>query len=100
MPQDTDPQFYDRADAYIDLSNSQISDKESLAKVSASMLFAASRFNAWVISTCFESSGAMKAGREEALRLFTAQYRLMLEENFADYADNFEKYMAMRKSDV
>lgn len=48
MPQETDAQFYDRADAHIPLSNEQITNDVGLAKVSASMLCAASRFNAWV----------------------------------------------------
>ena len=100
MPQDTDPKFYDRADAHIYLSNDQISGDVSRGEVSASMLFAASRFNAWVSATGFESADAMKAGREEALGFFTAQYRLMLEENFDDYADNFERYMTTGKSDA
>jgi hypothetical protein len=98
--QQTDPQFYDRADAHIHLSNDQIADDVSRGKVSASMLYATSRFNAWVSATGFDSSDAMKAGREEALGFFTAQYRLMLEENFDDYAANFERYMATRQSDV
>lgn len=100
MAQDTDPQFYERADAHINLSNDQISDDVGRGKVSASMLYATSRFNAWVSATGFNSSEAMKAGREEALGFFTAQYRLMLEENFDDYAANFQQYMANPESDV
>lgn len=100
MSQETDPEFYDRADAHIHLSNDQISGEVSRGKVSASMLFATSRFNAWVSATGFKSAETMKAGREEALGFFTAQYRLMLEENFDDYAANFEKYMTSGKADV
>ena len=92
MPKDVDPHFYDRADAHIHLSNDQLSDISS-GKVSASMMYGTSRFNAWV-SACGHASGDdMAAAKEATLNYFVEQYRLMLEENYDDYAENFEKYM-------
>lgn len=100
MAQETDPAFYDRADAHINLSNDQITKELGHGKVSASMLYAASRFNAWVSATGFASGAEMAAKREESIEYFLEQYRLMIEENFDDYASNFEKYMAPGEADV
>ena len=46
-PQNLDPKFYDRADAHINLSNDQLKDINP-GKVSASMMYATARFNAYV----------------------------------------------------
>jgi hypothetical protein len=100
MSEGLDPQFYERADAHIHLSNDQISSEATRGKVSASMLYAASRFNAWVSATGFESGTDMAAARDETIEYFVKQYRAMLTENFDDYAANFKKYMLEDESDV
>ncbi|RYF49179.1 MAG: DUF3144 domain-containing protein, partial [Cytophagaceae bacterium] len=41
----------------------------------------------------FSSGEQMAAAREETLAYFTEQYRLMLEENLADYIEHFAQYM-------
>jgi hypothetical protein len=35
----------------------------------------------------------MAASRDETIDYFLSEYRLMLEENFDDYVENFAKYM-------
>nr|WP_315463783.1 DUF3144 domain-containing protein [uncultured Rhodoferax sp.] len=87
-----DDRFYDRADSLIHLANEHCSDI-GRGKVSASFLFAASRFNAWVSACGFDSEDAMRASKEETLEYFVAQYKAMLEENLDDYIANFKKYM-------
>ena len=47
MINDPDDKFFERADAHIHLSNDQLKDIEH-GRVSASMMFALARFNAWV----------------------------------------------------
>ena len=93
MPDNTDPKFYERADAHIQLSNDQLAQVDSPGKVSASMMYAITRFNAWVSACGFSSGEQMAAAREETLKYFCEQYRLMLEENIDDYISNFAKYM-------
>ena len=93
MPNKADETFFNRADAHIKLSNDQISREISHGKVSASSLYAAARFNAWVTATGYTSRTEMAKGREETLEYFCEQYRKMLEENLDDYIENFEKYM-------
>jgi hypothetical protein len=93
MPKDLDDHFYDRADAHIVLSNDQIAHVDSKGKVSASMLYATARFNAWLSANGFSSGEQMAAAREETIAYFCEQYRLMLEENLDDYIKNFSQYM-------
>jgi hypothetical protein len=57
------------------------------------MMYATSRFNAWVSACGFESGEQMAASREQTLKYFCDQYRLMLEENLDDYIKNFGMYM-------
>jgi Protein of unknown function (DUF3144) len=90
-----DPEFYDRADAHIHLSNEQ-ANKIEAGKVSASMMYATARFNAWLTAKWCGSSAEMAERREELVEYFCTQYREMLEENFEDYATNFSSYMASK----
>lgn len=91
--QNVDDKFYGRADAHIDLSNKQISDDTGHGKVSASMMYAAARFNAWVSATGWRNGQDMAASKQETIDYFLAEYRKMLDENLQDYIDNFERYM-------
>lgn len=90
---DVDDQFYDRADSHIHLSNDQITEEVGRGKVSASMMYATARFNAWVSACGWPNGEDMKASREEILDYFANEYRKMLEENIDDYIDNFNNYM-------
>ena len=88
-----DDTFYDRADAHIHLANDHISDETGSGKVSASMMYATSRFNSWVSACGWNSSEEMAAAKEETIEYFVAQYKAMLEENLNDYIENFNTYM-------
>lgn len=89
--QDLDPQFFERADDHIHLSNSQLANTDP-GKVSASMMYATARFNAYVSWSGFYTAEDMAEQRQSTLEYFTEQYRLMLEENLDDYIKNFERY--------
>jgi hypothetical protein len=92
---DVDDKFYERADAHIDLSNDQLKDI-SRGKVSASMMYAVARFNAWITACGYSTSAEMSGAREETIEYFITEYRKMLEENLDDYIDNFDKYMRVK----
>lgn len=92
MSDEVDDKFYDRADAHIHLSNSQ-RDDISRGKVSASMMYATARFNAWVSACGPDSGDEMAAKKDEVVDYFVTQYRSMLEENLDDYIKNFDSYM-------
>jgi hypothetical protein len=93
-PQNVDPKFYHRADAHINLSNDQLKEINP-GKVSASMMYATARFNAYVSWTGFDNAADMAKTRDETLKYFIEQYQIMLEENLDDYIRNFEKYKAL-----
>ncbi len=90
---DLDKGFYDRADAHIDLSNAQMTEEVTRGKVSASMMYANARFSAWVSAAACQSAEEMEVRRDAQVAFFVEQFRLMLEENYSDYASNFDQYM-------
>jgi hypothetical protein len=89
--QNIDPTFFDRADAHIHLSNDQMGEIGP-GKVSASMMYATARFNAYVSWLGFDNAQDMTNTREEIVKYYVEQYQLMLEENLDDYIRNFERY--------
>jgi len=88
-----DKKFYERADAHIALANGHINTEIHPGIASNSLMFAASRFNAWVAAAGFKNGEDMKKEKKEVLDFFVNQYKLMIEENFDNYADNYEQYM-------
>ena len=92
MSDPVDPHFYERADAVIQLANEQNSGVGS-GNVSASLMYATARFNAWLSACGFNDAEEMQNARQETLEYFTRQYRAMLEENLDDYIRNFGTYM-------
>ena len=88
-----DKEFYERADSHIALANDYINTKVHPEIASNSLMYAASRFNAWIAASKFNSAEAMKKEKQEILNFYTVQYRRMLEENFDNYADNYDQYM-------
>lgn len=96
MNKDLDEKFFERADAHINVSNEQLKDITP-GKVSASMMYATSRFDAWWMACGFSFASDMAARRDENVDYFMQEYLLMLEENMDDYIKNFDKYMAVGK---
>ena len=92
MASDIDDKFYDRADAHIHLSNQQCA-AIGRGKVSASMMYATARFNAWISALGFDSAQQMSAERASTIEYFVDQYRRMLEDNLDDYIEHFDRYM-------
>ncbi|HDS1733775.1 MULTISPECIES: DUF3144 domain-containing protein [Pseudomonas] len=93
MNQPSDQAFYDRADAHIDLANQQLEQREGHGKVSASMTFAATRFSAWITARNFKSQAEMAEAREEIIKYYCEQYRMMLEDNLDEHIQNFDQYV-------
>lgn len=96
MPQEPDDEFYNRADGHIQLANEQLKGM-SAGKVSASFMFAASRFNAWCSATGFNSQAEMRADRAKTIAYFVAEYEKCLVENLDDYIENFDSYMRQQQ---
>ena len=94
MIQDVDDEFYARADEHIRLSNDQLK-LIGPGKVSASMMYSLSRFNAWNSARGFENAEQMAADRQSTLDFYLTEYRQMLEENLDDHIENFSKYRGL-----
>jgi Protein of unknown function (DUF3144) len=92
MTERLDDSFYDRADAFIHLANQQCSNT-ARGKVSASLLYAAARFNAWISARDFESGAELSKAKREIVEYFVKQYRAMLVDNLDDYVEHVEKYV-------
>jgi hypothetical protein len=95
--QNPDDKFYERADAHIHLSNSQITSEIGMGKVSASMMYATARFNSWVSACGWDNAKEMSSAKNETIEYFVSEYQKMLEENLDDYIANFESYMRVGK---
>lgn len=93
MTTDTDKAFFERADAYITVANEQ-AQTANRGKVSASMMFATARFNAWVSASGTDSGEELASVKADALDYFVSEYKKMLEENLDEYIEHFEKYMS------
>jgi hypothetical protein len=80
----TEREFRRVADTFIDRANEHLNTvpKEN---VGMSLLFAAARFNAFVIATHSKTLEKYEADRGKAIEFFQEQYLRMLEENLDDY---------------
>jgi len=85
-----DKQFWDMADSFIQLANTHL-DKEKPSRVSASALFAAARFNAFVIAAATESKAQLIAEKENAIAYFMNQYESMLRENLDEHMARYDE---------
>ena len=87
-----DKEFRGRADTFIRVANEQRRDASN-DEVNASLLYAATRFNAFVVASAAQDVEEMKEDRDEAVDFFTERFRRMLVENIDDYVGNYGEYI-------
>lgn len=92
MSDSVGPEFWARADAIIHLANEHCKDVPN-RKVSSSLLYAAARFNAYIVTVKASDLVELKADKEEAVEYFVDQYRKMLIENLDDHIENYNQYV-------
>ena len=80
MTEKLPPEFFELADRFIHLAN-ELTREHGTARVSAVIMFAASRFNA---HTVFATDAQARDNREAALDYMTGQYRKMLADNLEE----------------
>lgn len=90
--QNMDKDFFKRTDAFIQLAN-QLSQEQDLGKVSASLLYAAARFNAFIVASSAADKAEADRNKVQAIEYFTNQYRAMLIANMDDYIEKFDEYL-------
>jgi hypothetical protein len=86
-----DKEFWDLADSFIQLANTHL-DKVKPSRVSASALFAAARFNAFVIAAASESKEQLIVEKEAAIAYFLNQYESMLRENLDEHLARYDQH--------
>lgn len=90
--QNMDKDFFKRTDAFIQMAN-QLSQEHDLGKVSASLLYAAARFNAFIVASSAADKAEADRNKVQAIDYFTNQYRAMLLANMDDYIEKFDEYL-------
>jgi hypothetical protein len=84
-----DKEFYELADAHIALANTRMSEIKP-AKASAALLFAAARFNAFVIYASSENKAQFLLEKEAAIAYFMQEYEKNLRENIDEHLSRYE----------
>lgn len=84
--------FFERADAVINLANSQLSPESHAGQVAASLNYAAARFAVSAASIGFVKGEDLAKEKDEIIKFYTEKYQRMLAENLDQYIENFEKY--------
>lgn len=83
-------------DAFIDRAN-ELADQNGPENTGMALLFAASRFNAFVVSQHAQTQEGYESDLPKAREFFRNQYEKMLEENLEDYKQIFGKYSSFTR---
>ena len=83
-------------DMFIDRAN-EFAESESQENVGMALLYAASRFNAFVVSQHANTLEDYERDLPKARDFFREQYRQMLDENLEDYKQVYTKYAHLTK---
>ena len=83
-------------DLFIDQAN-ELAENNSAENVGMAILFAASRFNAHVVSQHAQTLEEYERDLAKAREFFLAQYQQMLDENLEDYKQVYSKYAQFLK---
>jgi hypothetical protein len=86
-----DTLYREMIDSFIDRAN-ELADQNSPENVGLALLFAASRFNAFVVSQHAENIDDYEKDLVKAQEFFRTQYREMLDQNLEDYKKVYTKY--------
>jgi len=89
MLETVDPRFYQRADDYIQVANTQMRTVNP-QRVSASFLWGAAHYTSWMNVQLSESKAEMEAKRQEAIDFYTDQFRQLLSEQYDRYLQEYE----------
>lgn len=99
--EDIDKEFRGMVDSFINLAN-QHGAKGVRENVSMALLYAAARYNSFVVSTHATTAQEYDGQRQKAYDFFLEQYKTMLAENLDDYRrvyDEDSKYAHLMKKD-
>ena len=86
--QDNDQQFWELAEQFIEMANQSLETADA-GKIGAAMLFAATRFNAFVVASASIDRAEFAAGMDS----LSKQFRHMLGDNLRAFRDNSKVYI-------
>lgn len=92
MTDSDEKQFWDLVDHFIQKSNDACEDIDP-GVVSAALLNAAARFNAFVVATSSIDRKEYIDEIDSSLNYLTGRYREILRENLEDYRENYKVYI-------
>lgn len=99
MANDKDEQqFWDLVDRFIQHANEACDDADP-GVVSAALLNAAARFNAFVVATASIDRKEYIEEMDSSLNYLSGRYREFLRENLEDYRENFKVYIRADESE-
>lgn len=85
-------QFWDLVDAFIEKANTACDDADP-GVVSAALLNAAARFNAFVVASSSIDRKEFIDEVESAQKYLTGRYAELIRDNLDDYRDNYKVYI-------
>ena len=91
-----DEEFIALADAFVALANARSTEAGGV-KVGAAMLYAATRFNAYVVASRTRDAEELKSDRAIALQHFAEQHNAMLAQNLEDYETRYASLIAQTR---
>ncbi len=84
--------LWDLIDQFIEISNNAC-DEMDPGKVSEAILYAAARFNAFMVAASSESRKDYIEDKEDAGKFISKQFNGMLFSNLSDYQDHYKEYI-------
>lgn len=87
--EDLDIEFRRLADSFIDLANQHVGP-DNREIVSMALLYAAARFNSFVVASHAADLRKYDSDRSRAFEFFLDKYREMLNENLDDYRRQYD----------
>ena len=82
--------FLKRADAHIALANEQMVEGLTAGDISASFMYGAARFNAWIAASSFDTREDMIEEKEKAIEYFLEEYKKALTEHIDHHAEHYD----------
>jgi Protein of unknown function (DUF3144) len=90
--------FWNLVDQFIENAN-QACDQSDPGIVSAAMLNAVARFNAFIVANESLDKKEFAEEVDSALNYLTGRYRELLREHLDDYRDNYVQYISNKSAD-
>ena len=92
---DHEEQFWNLVEGVLDDANQQVTT-HGHALVSDALLYAAARFNAYTAAVNTDERKEFKEELADIKSLLMEQFEMMLDDNLADYLENYKVYLERR----